>query len=375
MKYANKNQRTPWGLIAVVAVIVIVAIVLAVVLLGPGNDADPTDGTTSKAEATTQVQQSSNDSTTSGVESTSDSTAAAVESTGDSTSAPAVSGDEVNVNIDAPSKQTDEQTGNEPAATTAPNEQNNQQDNEIEVPLENGEVDPAAVVTPYGTLKFPQEWVGFVGLGIDKNDPYTVSYYADLDSGKSQKLFAISFGGSEETAVGTVNVNGSKVPVHVASVDFTPGADWTDREINIVFTMQECVNDILADLQLEIKQPEYNGTSSLPEDNGQEMLIDTPYGELHYPSRWKDYLSLDIGDTAVVFYSQVGSHGRQHIFTVHYGSSAGIEVGSAIDNAGNAVSISLEVIPFEPDDSWSDADKKIVAAMQEDLNYLLSKLG
>ena len=105
------------------------------------------------------------------------------------------------------------------------------------------------------------------------------------------------------------------------------------------------------------------------------MLIDTPYGELHYPSRWKDYLSLDIGDTAVVFYSQVGSHGRQHIFTVHYGSSAGIEVGSAIDNAGNAVSISLEVIPFEPDDSWSDADKKIVAAMQEDLNYLLSKLG
>lgn len=226
MKYANKNQRTPWGLIAVVAVIVVVAIVLAVVLLGPGNDADPTDGTTSKADATTLAQQSGNDSTTAGVE-----------STGDSTAAPAVTGDEVNVNIDAPSKQTEEQSGDVPAGTTAPDEQNNQQDNEIEVPLENGEVDPAAVVTPYGTLKFPQEWVGFVGLGIDKNDPYTVTYYADLDSGKSQKLFAISFGGSEETAIGTVNVNGSKVPVHVESVDFTPGADWTDKEINIVFSM------------------------------------------------------------------------------------------------------------------------------------------
>ena len=235
------------------------------------------------------------------------------------------------------------------------------------------------VETPYGKLNFPKEWGGFLRTEIKKGTPYTVTYFADLESGKSQKLFSISFGGDAAGAVGMLKVDGSEVSVQVESVVFQPDSGWSDKEVNIVFSMQEALNDILADLKLIAPQQKPQEPESiLPEDNGTDMAIDTPYGELYYPSRWKDHLSVKTQEKngySVSFYGEVSGHASQCLFVVHFGNDKGIEVGTVKDPSGRDVRVSVEIVPFEPDNSWADADTTLIYAMQEDMNYLLTKLG
>lgn len=237
--------------------------------------------------------------------------------------------------------------------------------------------DYSTIKTPYGTLKFPKEWAGFLRVTIKEGNVYTLTYFADLESGKSQELFSISFGGSMDGAVGTVTVGGKKVPVSVKTVEFKPDASWSQKEINIVYTMQEAMNQVLDSLSVEYITNTPEDQPDLPQDNGEEMVIDTPYAELRYPSRWKDYLDLKFNDKngySVEFRCKIEGHDPVVLFIVHFGGDQGIPVGTGKDNSGKDVEIRLEVPEQNLDNSWSDEHKRIVTAMQEDLNVLLSKL-
>lgn len=263
-----------------------------------------------------------------------------------------------------------------PTEATKPAEQNK----ETTPPTEAAKPEPVtSVKTPYATLNFPKKWGDFLRIETKDGNPYTVTFFADLGSGKSQKLFAIKFGGNGDNPVGMLKVNGADLAVYVESVEFKPDSKWSDKEVNIVFSMQEAVNDILADLELVAPQQKpQEGGSSLPVDNGTDMAIDTPYGELYYPSRWKSYLSLKTEEKngySVSFYSNVSGHAAQCLFVVYFGSDRGIEIGTVKDDSGRNIRVSIDIISFEPDGSWSEADRNIVYAMQEDMNYLLTKLG
>ncbi len=280
----------------------------------------------------------------------------------------------------------------EPSEFPEPTEPTEPEDEPTETPAESEEPKPestappkdqrepadTSIETPYGTLNFSEDWARFLRVETKEGKDYAVEFYAEFLSGKTQKLFTIRFGGSEQGAIGLIAANGKEVPVHVESVEFKPGSEWSDSDVNVVFSMQECLNDILAELELIPPQQEPQEEPVLPDDDGTDMAIDTPYGELYYPSRWKEYLTLKVEEKdgySVTFSSKVSGHAEQCLFVVYFGSQKGIEVGAIKDASGRSIRVSVDIFPFEPDGSWSDSDSTIIFAMQEDMNYLLSKLG
>lgn len=375
MNNAKKHTRKPWGLIAMAIFVAVFAITVAVLLIVGGPAGGHGDAT--QPNSTTQAQPSDSTGTAEDTPgSPADSTGAgnqsdptdSKENPADTTTAPSGS--------DGATQNTQNNGGS--AATTAPSEQNTQKPTEPSAttaptePQEGDKEDPTSVKTPYGTLNFPKEWSEYLAVEVMEGDPYQVAYIADLGGDKRHTLFVLNFGGDAETAAAFVNVNGSKVPLHLSGVDSPFGSDWTDSEINMVATMQEALNDVLSGLNLELN---LGPDSSIPVENGEDMVIDAPCGELHYPSRWKDNLSLQMADDYVAFYGRVGGHSEQWLFTVHFGTGVGIEIGSVTDVGGQIVSVSVEIEDLMLDDSWSTNDASVIYAMQEDLNYLLMNLS
>lgn len=250
-----------------------------------------------------------------------------------------------------------------------------------ESPLETErpKVEGMEIETPYATLVFPGDWSGLIQVDQIDGDPYQVVFTAKLDSGIVQELFTVSFGGGMEDAIGVVQVSGKDVPVHLSVVDFEPGSDWTDNEISTVYALRECLNDVLVSLNLASPQeaPE-DAETTLPPEDSQLMAIDTPAGELYYPARWKDYLKLEVRqeDAYVLeFYASLEGFDPVQLFNVCLDGDAGIYVTDVNAPDGSRVKLSVEFFEIEPDINWTDAQKVIVLAMQEDINVLLAELN
>lgn len=359
MKYGKKKKKLPliWILVPVV-VLVIAAVILVAALSGGQESQDPTLPTDSGETASQATDGTDSTGDTAGE--TAPGESSPEEPTGETDATEVSDPTEDTQATDATTATGDKET--EPTKPTSGEQKEDQ----------------TALKTPYCTLKYPQEWAGFLRVEISESDVYTATYYADLESGKSQELFTISFGGSMESAIGTITASGKTVPVHASSTDFQPDSSWTDQESYIVFSMQEAMNFLLDAMPIETASQPPQGDPNLPEEDGKEMVIDTPYGGLHYPSRWKDYLEVKVNDKngySVEFLCKVEGHDPVALFVVHYGGSKGIAVSTAKDANGKSVDVRMEVLEIDLDATWSEDDKSIVAAMQEDLNYLLSKLG
>ena len=360
MKYAKKKKVAllPWLGLAVA--VVILAVVLVAVLSGGDDASDPTlpsdnllPGETQQSESAGETDDASAPTDTTDSTDGNDPTEAPTEAPTD----PSAEATEATDATSATEKATEPTTGGNKEDVQDPN-----------------------IKTPYCTLHYPEEWKNFLRVEISEGKTYDVAFYSDLDSGKSQKLFTIRFGGSEEDAYAMLKMSGGKsVPVQVEIVTFKPDNTWSEQEINIVFTMQEALNDVLSGMSLEIpEQPSQGNDPTLPSEDGESMAIDTPFGVLYYPSRWLDYLSLEINDTdgySVAFFCKIQGHKDQHLFTIHFGGSKGVAVGTTTNVSGKTVEVRLEIIELDLDATWSDGDKSIVFAMQEDLNYLLTKLN
>jgi len=337
MKYLRKKKR-PSALVVVLSVIAGLALIflLVLLLLLPKVNQEPTEPLEETGEVTTQQMESV--PTTGGAEET------------------------------GTTEATDATEPSEPTEPTQPQEETTPKQTE---PAK--KEDFTTMKTPYGTLKYPREWAGLLRVTVKEGDSYTLTYFADLESGKSQQLFTISFGGSQEGALGTVTVNGKPVPVHVSTTDFKPDGSWSEKDINIVFTMQEALNQLLESMPIDTLNTPPQGDPDLPQEDGENMVIDTPYGQLRYPTRWKDYLDLKIVDTngyRVEFRCKVDGQEPATLFVVHFGGDQGIPVGTGKDG----VEIRLEVLELALQDTWDEEDRRIAAAMQEDLNVLLSNL-
>lgn len=289
------------------------------------------------------------------------------------TTAPTAQGGEIQPSAENnPSGETGESQaaeGSEPTQSTE----------EPTVPTVQPQVEDLRIETPYAVLVYPGEWSGLIQVDKIPGDPYRVVFTAKLDSGIQQELFTIRFGGGQDGAMGVLKVSGKEVPVHVSAVEIKPGNDWTDNEISVVYSMQEGLNDVLAGLNLTTPQEEpqepQNGT--LPPEDDETMSIDTPAGELYYPARWKDYLKLEViqeGVYTLEFYANLEGFEPVPLFNVYLGGDQGIYVMDLTASDGSVVKLYVEIHEIEADINWTDAQKAIVFAMQEDMNFLLSAL-
>lgn len=328
MKYLKKKKSSPLPWILAVLTVILVALILVLTLLLGGDETTPAGET---AVPTEEIQFG-------------DTTAPAGET-------------EAEEDVSQPTQETAE------PEESLPNDQ----------PKEDLRIE-----TPYGTLVYPGKWAGLLQVNHVGGEPYKVIFTAKLDSGITQELFTISFGGSKDGALGTVKVSGEDVPVHVSAVDVKPGANWNDNDISAVYSMQEALNQVLSGLKLQAPQPAETQPPTLPPEGDDKMAIDTPYGKLYYPSHWNDYLSLktENGDAySVSFYCKLDGFQEQLLFIIYFGGDTGYKVGTATDASGNEVAVRLYVQEIEPNINWTDAQRTLVYAMQEDLNYLLNELS
>ena len=249
------------------------------------------------------------------------------------------------------------------------------------------------IETPYITLVYPGQWAEKLQVDKRTGDPYWVIFSARLESGAVQELFSLGFGGGLETSVGVIKASGQEVPVHISVTDILPDESWTPEEINMVYAMQEAMNDVLVGLELASPQEqpqeqpqetrpqqtqpmEDQPGPTFPEDHG-ELRIDTPAGELVYPARWEDYLKLEIRQEGVYtleFYAELEGYAPVALFNVYLGGDKGIYVMDITAPDGTAVALYVDIFEIEADGNWTEDERTLVLAMQEDMNYLLAAL-
>lgn len=322
MKHTNKNNRKGLtiALGICIALLTAVLIFMLVAMAGFGNNANPTEEATLGTTDVTDVPEESTEQ------------------------------------MEAEQNQI-----TEPEETIAPNEED------------------VVISTPYATLTYPGQWSGLLQVDQISGDPHRVIFTANLDSGITQELFTIAFGGNQDDAMGVVQVSGKEVSVHVTVEEINPGKDWTDNEISVIYTMQECMNHVLEGLKLSSPQEQPQEPQPvLPPEDDEVMAIPTPVCELQYPARWKDYLKLEVLEDEVYtleFYVNFDGLEPVHLFSIYLGGDRGIHVTDITAADGSVVKLFVDIFELEPDSNWTDSQKAIALAMQEDINFLLSELN
>lgn len=97
------------------------------------------------------------------------------------------------------------------------------------------------------------------------------------------------------------------------------------------------------------------------------FVIESSFGDLTYPERWKDQIRTENAEDSVTFYGTVPGKTEQKLFSIEYGESDGYLLGS-LDGV-NVYIVNNDNFDF--DSSWTDEEKDEVYAMQEDFNTIL----
>lgn len=228
-------------------------------------------------------------------------------------------------------------------------------------------------VTPYGNLVFPGKWAHYVTVSRKENPDLTVSYTANLPSGKVQKLFDIRFGEAMAPAVGqVVSSEGLAVGVHVTVHPFNPDGSWAVNEIDAVNEMLESLTKLLDGLNMIAL-----GTP-IPEIDGEAMSFNTPYCKLYLPKRWLEEIRVSVDESdgyEMVFSAVIGEHEPVKVFAVNFGGSE--ERGQVVCtlNTENDVVFAVRARIFDLEtEGWGSVDRSTLVTVQEDLNFLLEKL-
>lgn len=225
------------------------------------------------------------------------------------------------------------------------------------------------ISTPYGTLYYPGQWKDYLQVEQISSDVHTVKFLCRLDDATTLDLFSIAFGGDQGYA--WVNApDGTKAAVNIICDQIEEDTNWTSSQRTTVFTMQEALNMVLNKMEFVEADASVEPTV-IPEDDT-AMDIETPYGVLKYPARWSEYLVTKVNEKkgySIKFSAKIGEHDEQHLFTIYFGGKKGIEAATV-----GGEKLLLELAEPELDDSWTDEERLILTAMQEDMNYLLSNL-
>ena len=231
-----------------------------------------------------------------------------------------------------------------------------------------------SIETKYGTLEYPEKWKELTKIKIRNDDPYTVQFFCVTSAG-DVPLFDLHFGGGEGFLLGTLPQDGKNITMYLESFDIDQSAMSEEEYFNCC-AMGEDVNVIISRLI------EKNGfvfssndsTPELPEENGEVFAIQTKYGTLSYPERWKDLAKIEIVESPIytVKFSGKTSAGDIPLFDLTFNGGDGYCLGSMkVD--GQDVTIYINDYSFNQS-TMSDEDYFNCCAMQEDVNTILEHL-
>ncbi len=101
------------------------------------------------------------------------------------------------------------------------------------------------IVTPVGTLTFPEEWVDSVNIERLQGDQYAVRVSGTV-AGEAVTLFELSVGGGTGYLLGEApDEAGKSQPIWVNISEIQPKQSWSEEEIRQINLLQSCVNDLM----------------------------------------------------------------------------------------------------------------------------------
>lgn len=106
--------------------------------------------------------------------------------------------------------------------------------------------------------------------------------------------------------------------------------------------------------------------------------IDTPYGAISYPLKWKEQIrteAVEQGDSYTVqFHGTVEGREEVHLFDIIFAGENGYNIGHLTTDKGTKVAVNIVSYDFKENDEWTDEEYNTYCAMQEDVNYIIQVL-
>ena len=213
------------------------------------------------------------------------------------------------------------------------------------------------VETPCGVLYLPDSWDIPIRTESMLGDPMVISFWAE-----DVKLYELTFSESADGALGMVKNEDGTIYVGMRIAEL-------ENEDNMLLSMQETINELMMQLNLE-------AVPNVPDETQPQadILIDTPYGGLRFPEKWKDCLMTQQEEGLLDFYAVLPEHDPVLLFTVVFETANGHASGVITAENGAQTDLAIVVHDLELPGDWTDGEIDIVYAMQEDMNYLLNML-
>ena len=112
------------------------------------------------------------------------------------------------------------------------------------------------------------------------------------------------------------------------------------------------------------------------DENYGDIEITTPYVKLHYSEKWMNHLKIKKNfedESNVTFFACIDGKKDIEIFTVHFNEDGEIPLG-VLKLESESVYIAFSYSELKYDDTWTQNEKDVVNAMQEQINYIIDHL-
>lgn len=118
----------------------------------------------------------------------------------------------------------------------------------IQGTITEGEIVSPSVETPYGTLYYSTTWEDQIVVEQEAGDVHKITFKGKVEGKGEQPLFTFYFGGDDGELIGYFETEEVDIPIGLIIEEFEPGADWSQEDINAIYSMQEEMNVVIDSL-------------------------------------------------------------------------------------------------------------------------------
>lgn len=223
------------------------------------------------------------------------------------------------------------------------------------------------ISTPYGSLSYPGFWEPYLVTEVTDGAVYVINFFAEVGDHPRQQLFVVRIGPEiRGEYLMHRDEAGNLYTLALEYVPVEPDGTWTEAEMDILYSMAEAAERLVAGL--ETVDP-----AQIPAAKAE--LFETPYGVLCYPVGMQISCRETKADPYTVsFYGSVENGSEVPLYDVCFGNGIPNALGTVVGQNGNTVSVGVTVHNVKPDASWTQAQANAVYTMQDTANQVLDRL-
>ena len=242
-----------------------------------------------------------------------------------------------------------------------------QADNLVELPA-------VTVETPYGVLQYPGIWKDSIRTETKTEEGCVVSFFGTVPGKTEQHLYDVSIGKRGDVLMGTLSQDTGSVEVFITLYPLELDSGWSDADSNLLYGMQDSVNDVIGQLSLTQQETES------PEENVdvKTVSVETPYGELQCSGTWKGQVRSEVtgeNGCTIRFFGSVPEKEEQHLFDIAIGGSGDVFVGMLTKTDGTQEEVYVTVSDLPEAAGWTAEEVVQFYSMQDTMNALLEQLS